>query len=193
MDDASPSSPTKRTNYEKKKICSQICSKSTAIKCFIQTHDAKTPQSDFQSRCRRPRHNWADAEWGSSLFNYCNHVPRERERERRRVERRMWANLSASDETLEQSGLQYFQTFYHQSPLKGPPTSTREFFTCILEHCIDKGKKTKQKNKNNPKQPGRILLFFFFLEFGWFVPNSLRILTEQSISASDCFDGCWGF
>lgn len=75
--------------------------KNAAIKFSYKPHDTKTPQSPLkvysQTCCRRPQHNWVDAEWKSPLSNYLTMLWG-------RVERHMWANLSTSMKYAGRSG-----------------------------------------------------------------------------------------
>lgn len=66
--------PSYKTDNHRLQKCSQIYDKNAAIKCSYKPHGTKTPQSPLkvysQTCCRRPQHNWVDAEWKSPLSNY---------------------------------------------------------------------------------------------------------------------------
>lgn len=93
------SPPTKRmiTNYKN----APRNAKNAVIKFSYKPHGTKTPQSPPSTRslpcCRGPQHNWVDCEWKSPLPNYLTMLWG-------RVERQMWANLSASVNYAGRSG-----------------------------------------------------------------------------------------
>lgn len=137
--------------------------KNAAIKCSYKPHGTKTPQSPLkvnsQTCCRRPQHNWVDAEWKSPLSNYLTVLWG-------RVERHVWANLSTSMKYVGRSGWQirgerltdsvtdrirafdetvcvcvWKDSRPKSSNLKGEQSSST-FFTCVSEkHKTVKGQK----------------------------------------------------